>query len=72
MRRTFAKWIVRAAAGELEPWTGAVERRAPATYQERSIHYTWMCENPHCRQWTMNGAWRYGICNFCATPRELT
>lgn len=52
-----------------EGWTGPVVRRDPASYQRRSEHLTWMCKNAHCRQWTMNGAYQRGRCNFCETPR---
>jgi hypothetical protein len=52
-----------------EPWTGDVIRRDPADYRRRSEILTWICANVHCRQWTMNGAYKTGRCNFCTTPR---
>lgn len=64
-----AKFVTDAIAGNHEPWTGAVERRPRRSYRERSLHYTWRCQAPHCRQWTMRDAWRYGRCNWCSTPR---
>jgi hypothetical protein len=48
-------------------WTGPVIRRDPATYQLPSIHHTWRCTG--CRQWTMNGAYLVGRCNFCGVAR---
>lgn len=56
-------------ARAVEPWTGPVLRRDPASYRQRSVHYTWRCPNPSCGHWTMNSAWKYGRCNFCGTPR---
>jgi len=35
----------------------------------QSVWLTWMCANPFCRQWTMDGAYRTGNCNFCQAPR---
>lgn len=51
------------------PFTGSVIRRAPADYQRRSVHLTWRCVNEYCGNWTMNGAYLVGRCNFCSTPR---
>lgn len=61
-------------------WTGPVVRLADLTNAERVAiggraradyppceHHTWRCRG--CRQWTMNGAYRSGRCNFCGVPR---
>jgi hypothetical protein len=52
-----------------QAWTGPVVRRDPAAIRQQSVHETWVCANEWCRQWTMNGAYRTGRCNFCQTPR---
>ena len=43
--------------------------RDPALSYRPCLHLTWRCANEHCRQWTMNGSWLTGRCNFCFTPR---
>jgi excisionase family DNA binding protein len=48
-----------------------VERRDPASYQRKSEHLTWRCPNVGCGQWTMNGAYKVGLCNFCSEPRPV-
>lgn len=69
-RRTAAQRFLAALTKRPDrPWTGPVERRPAHTYQRRSEVLTWMCRNPFCRQWTMNGSYKTGRCNFCQTPR---
>jgi hypothetical protein len=50
-------------------WTGPVERRDPDVVRQRSVHLTWRCPARHCREFTMNGAYKVGRCNFCHEPR---
>lgn len=46
-----------------------VERRDPAGYRKPSIQLTWRCQGIGCGQWTMHGAYKVGLCNFCGHPR---
>lgn len=67
--RARARSLFQTLFNNRDPWTGPVERRAPESYQKRSEILTWRCVNRFCGQWTMNGSYRTGRCNFCQTPR---
>ena len=82
-RRESYAWFM-ATRVKPQVWTGPVVRLADLTATERAALYaragvtppprpsevkSWLCVNPHCRQWTMNAAWKWGRCNFCGTPR---
>lgn len=82
-RRTKRRREIQHYVTKDEPeWTGPVVRLEQLTDEElralggyarderpRSVHLTWRCTNPFCGNWTMNGAWRTGRCNFCQTTR---
>lgn len=45
------------------------EYRARLAVASTSVHHTWRCRGAYCRQWTMDGAYKTGICNFCGEQR---
>lgn len=62
-----AMMIARALKKATPRWTGPVIR-APRE-QLPPLHLTWRCLNPHCREWTHDGAHARGRCNYCQTAR---
>lgn len=59
-RRFLSDALLRGA--KLPPWEGEVERREPASYQQRSEVLIRLCRNVYCRHWTPTRLTRCVIC----------